>query len=60
MTDETKERRIQEERRRDHYLMLARIAELEATLRDLLNAIDGNRLTQGDCNQARAVLVKNI
>jgi hypothetical protein len=35
-----------------------KVAELTEALQTLLDAVEGNRVTVGDCNQARAALTK--
>lgn len=38
---------------------IERVKELEGALQTLLDAVDGNHVTVGDCNQARAALEKS-
>lgn len=38
--------------------LIAAAPELLDALRALLDAVDGNRVTVGDCNQARAAIAK--
>lgn len=42
----------------EQYALEAQRDELAEALTTLLNAVEGNHVTQGDCNQARAALAK--